>query len=387
MNPGENHTRSTRRATIQTVALLVGCCLAIFSLLAQESGFALTGNTSDPNDVAGPIDVKTVTHSETDTTITYVVEAYETWPDADRFQIFGGLDWADDEFAEVCVLVARLETGGPLSGELRNNCNSDDIIGTVAASKSGAVVTYSISRAALQLASIPIGDRTLYRYNLAVINQEEGNEITDHVPDLETGSITHTFGPDPTTSTTPTTVPPTSTTSTTLLPTTSTTSTSTTSTTSTSTSTTTTPPTSATSTTVACPASSVGTISPATVVRGGTVTYTDSAACFASGATLQAVMTSNPVNLGSRAADSAGRVSTSFSIPSNTAAGTHTITLTGLGRNGGSRTSVATFTVVTSLPRTGDSPLNEVLGGVAAILIGAALVSGARRRRVGDHWL
>jgi LPXTG-motif cell wall-anchored protein len=111
------------------------------------------------------------------------------------------------------------------------------------------------------------------------------------------------------------------------------------------------------------------------------------------------VLHSNPVDLGSESVASDGTFATTITIPSETAAGTHTIEVSGT-EGGAAVTKTVQLTVVSasgsqsttggtsnssgsgggSLPRTGGSPIPLVLIGVALLAGGGVLVR--RRARV-----
>ncbi len=97
---------------------------------------------------------------------------------------------------------------------------------------------------------------------------------------------------------------------------------------------------STTSTTSATAGIGPGTASPSTAEPGRSTTLTGSG--FASNETLSILLFSNPVSLGTTMSDSSGSYSQSVVIPRGTPAGSHTIVVSGPGREGGSfKTEVA----------------------------------------------
>ena len=203
-----------------------------------------------------------------------------------------------------------------------------------------------------------------------------------------TASTTSTTAPTTTTTapaTTTTTTAPATTTTTAPATTTSTTAASTTSTTRPAT--TTSSSSSSTSTTsTTLPAGCTVTTS---VAAGGAVTV--SCTGWQAGSTVGVVLTSDPVTLPSLTADSTGKLAGTITIPTNTAPGAHTLTLSGKDSSGANRTLTAGITVtaagsttsaVGSVPRTGSDVGPQLL--VALLLVGAGgvLVEVARRRRL-----
>jgi hypothetical protein len=102
--------------------------------------------------------------------------------------------------------------------------------------------------------------------------------------------------------------------------------------------------------------------------------------CFPPNFTGNAVLTSDPVVLGPVRADAAGAFSATFTIPRNTAAGAHTITVSGTGASAAARITVTN----TPLPATG-SDRDGVLAGMALAVVFAGLVLLAGRRLSDQH--
>jgi LPXTG-motif cell wall-anchored protein len=151
-----------------------------------------------------------------------------------------------------------------------------------------------------------------------------------------------------------------------------------------------------TTTTTTAPAPTI-TANPTNVSPGDSIAVT--ATGFAPGSNVVITLESDPVNLGSYVADSAGRIATSIVVPADFPAGNHTIKLTGTSVAGAvlvlttgitvashiqtPTTTVATVVATTtSLPQTGSSFTEPALiAGGALVLVGAVAVLAARRRR------
>jgi hypothetical protein len=114
---------------------------------------------------------------------------------------------------------------------------------------------------------------------------------------------------------------------------------------------------------------------PTTVSAGGLVTVTG--ACFPAN-----VLNSDPVTLGIVRTDALGNFSARFTIPVNTAAGAHTITVA----TTGATASVAiTVTRVAGLSVTGGN--SALLGlAIAVIFGGLVLIAGRRLGDQNDDW-
>lgn len=97
------------------------------------------------------------------------------------------------------------------------------------------------------------------------------------------------------------------------------------------------------------------------------------------------VLHSTPVTLATVTADGNGVVDTSVVIPSGTAAGAHTIELTGTDPSGAPRTVSTDITVGSgggsSLPRTG-AAIGALLGVAAILFVAGTALSRARRRAI-----
>ena len=162
--------------------------------------------------------------------------------------------------------------------------------------------------------------------------------------------------------------------------------------------TTTTSSTSTTSTTAAPAPTLVA--SPTSVLQGGTIAI--DAKGFKPGSEVVVTLESDPVNLGTFVADSAGRIATSVVVPTDFPTGAHTLKLTGVGIAGSvlvlstginvaSNIQVAPTTAppaaapatAATLPQTGSSMATTPALVIAAglVLLGSVAVLAARRRR------
>jgi len=151
----------------------------------------------------------------------------------------------------------------------------------------------------------------------------------------------------------------TTTTSSTTTSSTTTSSTTSTSTTSTSSTTTTTKPATTTTkpatTTTTTPATTTtvnpnGSVDPSTVAPGGVITVTSTG--WKPSGQVALTLHSTPVALGTLTADANGKVSGQFTLPADTAVGSHTVELTGTDPQSTARTVDLTVTVATATPAT-----------------------------------
>lgn len=124
------------------------------------------------------------------------------------------------------------------------------------------------------------------------------------------------------------------------------------------------------------------TVTPSTPSAGGSVTIDSSGWMHDTDVTI--TLHSNPVVLGTVTADANGDVHAVETIPAGTAAGAHTIELTGTDSTGAPRDVSTAITVGSgggSLPRTGAAIAAMV--GVAAVLFAAGTaLSRARKRAI-----
>jgi LPXTG-motif cell wall-anchored protein len=144
------------------------------------------------------------------------------------------------------------------------------------------------------------------------------------------------------------------------------------------------PPTSTSTTTSTVPVKASST----TVTAGGQITLSGNG--WKAGSTVTLTLNSTPVALGTATVDASGAFTKTVTIPADTAAGTHTITVSGTDPAGAPRTVSVTITVsaaattaapaASTLPRTGSSSMPITLAGLALLVLGALLVLQGRRR-------
>jgi LPXTG-motif cell wall-anchored protein len=170
-------------------------------------------------------------------------------------------------------------------------------------------------------------------------------------------------------------------------------------TTTTSTSTSTTSTSTSTTSTTAAPNKPALVATPTTVFPGDPIAV--NATGFKPGSNVVITLESDPVNLGSYVADSAGKIATNVVVPADFPAGAHTLKLTGTDIAGAvlvlstgvtvasriqpapttaAPTTVAAATTGT-LPTTGSSFTEPALAGAAVLVLGGSIVLLAARRR------
>lgn len=99
-------------------------------LVALASTFARAhadpGSGSDPDDTAGPLDVKVLSHENDDTTITYRLEFSEPVRLADVWTIRWEFDFnGDDNTGDACIVFSRLGSTDTLRGSLAAECGPE----------------------------------------------------------------------------------------------------------------------------------------------------------------------------------------------------------------------------------------------------------------------
>ena len=129
-------------------------------------------------------------------------------------------------------------------------------------------------------------------------------------------------------------------------------------------------------------------VSSSTVTAGGQITISGNG--WKAGSTVTLTLNSTPVALGTATVDASGAFTKTVTIPADTTAGTHTITVSGTDPAGAPRTVSVTITVsaaattaapaASTLPRTGSSSMPITLAGLALLVLGALLVLQGRRR-------
>ncbi|MCW2581653.1 MAG: hypothetical protein JWQ53_443 [Klenkia sp.] len=108
---------------------------------------------------------------------------------------------------------------------------------------------------------------------------------------------------------------------------------------------------------------------------------------FAPNSTVQLTLFSAPVSLGTVVTDENGSFSVEVTLPANLTNGTHTLVATGINPDGTTRNLVITVTVsggvvtdAATLANTGFDTAVPLTGGALALLAGAGMLVGARRR-------
>lgn len=143
------------------------------------------------------------------------------------------------------------------------------------------------------------------------------------------------------------------------------------------------------------PAGQKITVTPGTVAAGGTIVVESSG--WAAGAVVTVMLDGQ--TLGTLTADTAGNVQGTFTVPSSTSAGQHSVALSGTGNDGKALTLSAPITVTAasaggttggsggattvsgSLPVTGAGIATLVSIAAVLVLVGLGIVAGARRRK------
>ncbi|CAB4928940.1 MAG: hypothetical protein F2825_09695 [Actinobacteria bacterium] len=118
-----------------------------------------------------------------------------------------------------------------------------------------------------------------------------------------------------------------------------------------------------------------------TLTAGQTITLQGSG--YAPNSTVQLLVYSSPVSLGTVVADQNGNFSVEVTVPANLANGTHHLVATGVDAQGNVRNLVITVTVsggVATLATTGFDAVPVAVGGALVMLVGGGLLVGARRR-------
>jgi hypothetical protein len=336
---------------------LLAVAIGMVGLMSAVGGVgASSGTSTDPDDNSNVLDIKTVTHADTASTITYTLETYDDWDPAalqgdvnsPPYFILWTLDLPGSnevEGEDMCVNVSGPNLDFEVTG-----CGSDPtVFDSGTATKAGKVLTVAWDRGAIAAAGW--GTPTGYDYNIlaAAPNDDVGNDL-DFAPD--DGTYHHEL--DGTSTTTTTTVA------------------STTTTVATTTTTTTVAPT--TTTTTAAATQSAGTASDSTVVPGQRITVAGSG--FAPNSRGRRFHRSVEVDLGDVAIDSVGSYRTDVVIPASATPGAHQIVVVGTNPAGGRHESITPITVLGgTLPNTGQDPRRGVGAGLLAVGGGTLLVA------------
>lgn len=101
----------------RVAALLSSVVMAVFPAMVPPPAVAEAGSFTDPDDVNLPLDLKTVLHDNDGSTVTYTVETYEPFNDADA-DFRWGIDKTGDQKEDNFVSV---EYDGQLVGKVEDS--------------------------------------------------------------------------------------------------------------------------------------------------------------------------------------------------------------------------------------------------------------------------
>lgn len=127
------------------------------------------------------------------------------------------------------------------------------------------------------------------------------------------------------------------------------------------------------------PSNGAATTNAAAVAQGGSLQVAGGG--FAPGSPVNVVVYSSPVKLATVLADASGNISTSVTLPSGLAIGTHTLQIQGVTSTGAPRVLERTISVAKTLPRTGALPLelDALVAALAVLGLAIRRVVSARR--------
>lgn len=305
--------------------------VALFALAAlfafAPRALAASGSATDPDDTAKKLDIATLSHDDTDSTITYKVTFQNDWQPSDT--PYYGVVWllettGDGKFNDGCLVVTD-QGNGPadfvlIKGDCNGALNNANILLTGAATTGhdSGHGTITVSYPRNRLSELGLTGNS-YQYFVET-HQDDSTAVVDRAPD--TGGVTHTLD---------------------------------------------------------CAGPGVISVTPTAAVAGQPVTVTGD--CWKRNADLSVKLLSTPVNLGTAHTDAAGKFSMQVTIPANTTAGTHQIVVTGTSSDGTTASPSATISVQRALPVTGSATSRRGLLAVATILLGIALVMAAAYER------
>jgi hypothetical protein len=125
------------------------------------------GSFTDPDDVNLPLDLKTLTHENDDSTISYTVETYEPFEDR-QADFKWGIDKNNDQKVDLLVSVEWEEN--KLTGKVEDTKEKE--LGAAAVKRVGAhALRVSFSRRLL--------GSTSYQYQVIAVNDTNGNDEDD----------------------------------------------------------------------------------------------------------------------------------------------------------------------------------------------------------------
>jgi hypothetical protein len=161
--------RSIQRGVVAAlIAVLLASCSPIQvkqpgTVRAQSAPFSFT----DPDDVNLPLDLKTLTHENDDSTISYTVETYEGFEDR-QVDFKWAIDKNDDQKVDEFVSVEW--EGNKLEGKVEDTKEKE----------LGAVTVHRISNHAIRVSfSRRLIGAAEYQYQVIAVNDTNGNDEDD----------------------------------------------------------------------------------------------------------------------------------------------------------------------------------------------------------------
>jgi hypothetical protein len=148
-------------------ALLSSFVMAVFPCMLPPPAAAESGSFTDPDDVNLPLDLKTIFHDNDGSTVTYTVETYEPFNDADA-DFRWGIDKTGDQKEDNFVSV---EYDGQLVGKLEDA--EENELGSATVTRPGPnSLRVSFPRKFLEKAAA-------YSYSLRALTDRNGNGEAD----------------------------------------------------------------------------------------------------------------------------------------------------------------------------------------------------------------
>lgn len=173
----QSYLRRGRRQGAPIIRLSVGVCGATavrfiaagLIVLWGSSGLAgaLSGSETDPRDVSLGLDLKTVSHDNDVSTITYAVDTYESFPDS-LTDFRWGIDKDGDQSSDLFISV---EYDKKLIGSVEDAAENKIANATISR-PAGNALRISFSRAVL-------GGVDAYSYSVRALNDLNGNGEAD----------------------------------------------------------------------------------------------------------------------------------------------------------------------------------------------------------------
>jgi hypothetical protein len=101
-------------------------CIAVLTVVAAASVRADAGGANDPDDSAGRLDIRRVSHVNDDDSVTYRLETYEPFGVDDIYLIDWAFDFNGDGMpADACIRLQRLGTTDTLRGAFFGECGPE----------------------------------------------------------------------------------------------------------------------------------------------------------------------------------------------------------------------------------------------------------------------